>query len=174
MSFGHSKSFGLLKQTKRNGQSGVIVEIMDKLCGFLLCFLHVLRTLKITAFQALERGRRQPQGLLCRPPRPGCLHNICGPDCFVGGWWLVWEESLDWYHKHDPHTDSATATVSDSATAHGHGPGHGLGLGPGLDSSFLLRSSALFFCTGLFLYSTLARLFLFSPGGWNNQQTKGQ
>ena len=63
-------------------------------------------------FSTLSRGRRRPQGLLCRPPRPVNFYNICGPDCFgwCGG---VWGESLDRYHKHD------------SDTAHGHGHGHG-------------------------------------------------
>ena len=85
------------------------MELWISYVVFYCAFFVSWRTLKITAFQALERGRRRPQGLLCRPPRPGCLHNICGPDCFVGGWW---GGGLDHHHKHDPNT------VTDSANGH--------------------------------------------------------
>ena len=57
MSFGHSKSFGLRP-----------IEP-----------LRVLRTLEITAFQALERGRYRPQGVSYLPPRPVNFYNTCGP-----------------------------------------------------------------------------------------------
>ena len=76
VSFGHSKSFGLLKQTKRNLQSGVIVGIMDKLCGFLLCFLRVLTDTQNHGLSGLRAGQVSSR----IPPRPVNFYNTCGPD----------------------------------------------------------------------------------------------
>ena len=65
-------------------------------------------------FSTLSRGRYRPQGVSYLPPRPVNSYNICGPACFGG---VVWEECLDRYHKHDPHTVSATVTVTATVSA---------------------------------------------------------
>ena len=137
VSFGHSKSFGLLKQTKRD-QAWKAPSNPRFLTGFNNIFLpllqnslrHAKRVLAQTGFAIHQRAvtdvtarkmNRAKKVVSERPLGPvrlviGDIRSASRP---FGGV-VVWEESSNRYHKHDP-----TATAS--ATAHGLGLGHGQG-----------------------------------------------